>query len=168
MTCAAKYNVPPCTDGLFVRVVEQVSRDEFPSLRYEQFIVDDFACRLVVAPQELDVVVLPNQYGDILSDEAAGTIGGLGLAPSGYYGDDYAYFEPVHGTAPDIAGCHIINPTATLLAVMLMLEYLGLREEAAALDRAVSDVYAEGLCFTPDQGGTATTDEFCAAVAARR
>ncbi len=167
VTCAAKYNVLPRTDGLFVRVVEQVIRDEFPSLTYEQFIVDDFARRLVAAPQELDVVVLPNQYGDILSDEAAGTIGGLGLAPSGCYGDHYAYFESVHGTAPDIAGQHIINQTATLLAAVLMLEYLGLADEARALDRAISAVYAEGVCLTPDQGGTATTEQFCAAVTAR-
>jgi isocitrate/isopropylmalate dehydrogenase len=167
VTCAAKHNVLPRTDGLFVRLVEQVVRDEFPSLIYEQFIVDDFARRLVATPQELDVVVLPNQYGDILSDEAAGTIGGLGLAPSGCYGDTYAYFESVHGTAPDIAGRHIINPTATLLSAVLMLEYLGRVDEARALDRAISAVYAEGRCLTPDQGGTATTEEFCAAVAAR-
>ncbi len=164
VTVSSKYNVLPRADGLFLHVAEQVIRDEFPSLTYEQFIVDDFARRLVAAPQQLDVVLLPNLYGDILSDEAAGTIGGLGLAPSGCYGDHFAYFESVHGSAPDIAGRHIINPTATLLSAVLMLEYLGLADEARRLDDAISRVYAEGATLTPDQGGTASTDAFCEAV----
>jgi isocitrate/isopropylmalate dehydrogenase len=164
VTCSSKYNVLPRTDGLFRRTVEAVVRDEYPGLAYEQFIVDDFARRIVAAPYDLDVVVLPNLYGDILSDEAAGVIGGLGLAPSGCYGDRYAYFESVHGSAPDIAGKHIINPTATILSAVLMLEYLGYADEARRLDAAVSLVYAEGHCLTPDQGGTATTEQFCAAI----
>lgn len=164
VTCSTKYNVLPRTDGLFRSIVEHVIRDEFPTLTYQQFIVDDFARRLVAVPQTLDVVVLPNLYGDVLSDEAAGTIGGLGLAPSGCYGDAYAYFESVHGSAPDIVGRGIINPTATLLSGVLMLEYLGRTDAAVRLDRAISRVYAEGTTLTPDQGGTATTEAFCAAV----
>lgn len=165
VTCSSKYNVLPATDGLFRRTVEAVVRDEYPALTYEQFIVDDFARRLVACPHELDVVVLPNLYGDILSDEAAAVIGGLGLAPSGCYGDHYAYFESVHGSAPDIAGRHVINPTATLLSAVMMLEYLGRHDQARRLDDAVSRVYAAGSALTRDQGGTAGTAQFCDAVA---
>jgi isocitrate/isopropylmalate dehydrogenase len=166
VTCSAKYNVLRATDGLFRRTVEAVVRDEYPALAYREFIVDDFARRLVASPHELDVVVLPNLYGDILSDVAAGTIGGLGLAPSGCYGDHYAYFESVHGSAPDLAGLHIINPTATMLSAVLMLDYLGFGPEARRLDDAISAVYAGEAALTPDQGGTATTEAFTAAVSA--
>jgi len=107
---------------------------------------------------------MPNLYGDILSDVAAGTMGGLGLAPSGCYGQKYAYFESVHGSAPDIAGRNIINPTATLLSAVLMLDYLGYEDAVARLDRAISRVYADGRPVTPDQGGSSSTTEFCAAV----
>jgi isocitrate/isopropylmalate dehydrogenase len=119
---------------------------------------------LVAEPQALDVVVLPNLYGDILSDAAAGVIGGLGLAPSGCYGDGYAYFEPAHGSAPDIAGKGIINPTATILSAAMMLDHLGFAPAARRLEAAVEHVYADGRPLTPDQGGTATTLEFAAAV----
>ena len=125
------------------------------------------ARRLVVEPHLLDVVVLPNLYGDILSDTAAGLIGGLGLAPSGCYGDDYAYFESAHGSAPDIAGQNIINPTATLLSAAMMLEHLGWPDAARRLESAITQVYAAGRCATRDQGGSATTTEFCAAIAER-
>jgi len=107
---------------------------------------------------------MPNLYGDILSDVAAGTLGGLGLAPSGCYGETYAYFESVHGSAPDLAGKSLINPTATLLSAGLMLEYLGQTAAAARLDQAIARVYAEGRALTPDQGGTSSTTAFCAAV----
>jgi isocitrate/isopropylmalate dehydrogenase len=163
VTCSSKYNMLRESDGLFRSTVEATVR-EYPDLRYEQYIVDDFARRLVASPWDFDVVVMPNLYGDILSDVAAGTIGGLGLAPSGCYGENYAYFESVHGSAPDIAGRNIINPTATLLSAVLMLEYLGQDDTAERLDRAISRVYAEGHALTPDQGGSASTTEFCAAV----
>jgi len=167
VTCSCKYNVLPRTDGFFRRTVEAVIRDEFPEIEYEQFIVDDFARRLVASPHALDVVLMPNLYGDILSDEGAGTIGGLGLAPSGCYGDSWAYFESVHGSAPDIAGQHIINPTATLLSAVLMLEYLGFAEAAQRLDGAIAATYADGEQLTPDQGGSASTEAFAAAVQSR-
>jgi isocitrate/isopropylmalate dehydrogenase len=108
---------------------------------------------------------MPNLYGDIMSDGAAGLIGGLGLAPSGCYGDDYAYFESAHGTAPDIAGQNVINPTATLLSGAMMLEYLGFADAGDALRSAIRTIYSEGRVLTPDQGGTSTTTEFCHAVA---
>jgi isocitrate/isopropylmalate dehydrogenase len=164
VTCGTKHNMLPRSDGLFRERVERVSR-EYPEIGFQSLIVDDLAHRLVAAPHDLDVVVLPNLYGDVLSDAAAALIGGLGLAASGCYGDDYAYFESAHGTAPDIAGRNIINPTATLLSAALMLAYLGMGAAAERLERALARVYAEGACLTPDQGGRANTTEFCEAVA---
>ena len=165
VTCASKYNMLPRTDGLFRDVAKSVA-SSYPDIAFETFIVDDFARRLVACPHELDVVVLPNLYGDILSDAAAGLVGGLGLAPSGCYGASYAYFESAHGSAPDIAGQNIINPTATILSAAMMLEHLGFAEGARRLTSAVERVYAAGRALTPDQGGRATTTEFAAAVAA--
>jgi isocitrate/isopropylmalate dehydrogenase len=164
VTCAVKHNMLGQSDGLFLSVAHQVAAS-YPGIHFEVFIVDDFARRLVAVPHELDVVVMPNLYGDILSDAAAGVIGGLGLAASGCYGDDYAYFESAHGSAPDIAGKNVINPTATILSGTLMLEYLGFREAARRLTASVERIYGEGRCLTPDQGGSATTTEFCEAVA---
>jgi isocitrate/isopropylmalate dehydrogenase len=166
VTVSTKYNMLPRSDGWFLRIAEEIIRAA--GLEFERFIVDDFARRLVASPHDLDVVLLPNLYGDILSDEGAGTIGGLGLVPSGCYGDTYAYFESVHGSAPDIAGQHIINPTATLLSAVLMLEHLGLNEAARRLDDAISRVYAAGdpAKLTRDQGGKASTEEFAATVVA--
>lgn len=163
VTCTSKYNMLRKSDGLFREVVEATAK-EYPDLGYEQYIVDDFARRLVASPSQFDVVVMPNLYGDILSDVAAGTIGGLGLAPSGCYGDTYAYFESVHGSAPDIAGQNIINPTATLLSAALLLDYLGWAGEARRLEDAIAQVYANGETLPPDQGGSASTTTFCAAV----
>jgi isocitrate/isopropylmalate dehydrogenase len=164
VSCGTKHNMLPQSDGLFRKVAEETAAD-YPEIAFESFIVDDLACRLVATPHAFDVVILPNLYGDILSDAAAGLIGGLGLAPSGCYGDDYAYFESAHGSAPDIAGQNRINPTATLLSSAMMLEYLGFDEAARRLEHAVTRVYAEGRSLTRDQGGSASTTEFCEAVA---
>jgi len=166
VTCGTKHNMLPQSDGLFRQRVEKVARD-YPDVELQTFIVDDFARRLVAEPHSLDVVVLPNLYGDILSDAAAGLIGGLGLAASGCYGDDYAYFESAHGSAPDIAGQNVINPTATLLSAAMMLDHLDFPEAARRLESAVAGVYAGGRHVTRDQGGSATTTEFCAAIAER-
>lgn len=164
VTCGTKHNMLPRSDGLFRERVATVAAG-YPDVEHESLIVDDLAHRLVANPWSLDVVVLPNLYGDVLSDAAAALIGGLGLAPSGCYGDDYAYFESAHGTAPDIAGRGIINPTATLLSAAMMLEHLGFPDAAERLRCALERVYAEGRFLTPDQGGRAGTEEFCAAVA---
>jgi isocitrate/isopropylmalate dehydrogenase len=164
LTVSAKTNMLPATDRYFCDIVEEVGAS-FPDVGFRRHIVDDMAHRLVTRPEELDVVVLPNLYGDVLSDLGAGTLGGMGLAPSGCYGDGFAYFESAHGTAPDIAGQGRINPTATLLSAVMLLGWLGLDAEAARLDRAVADVYAAGRTLPVDQGGTATTDEFAQAVA---
>ncbi len=166
LTITSKYNLLRQTDGLFKEVAEEVARG-YPDLRCETLIVDNFAQQLMIDPKRFDVVVIPNLYGDILSDGAAGLIGGLGAAPSGCYGDRFAYFEPVHGSAPDIKGQNVINPTATLLSAAMMLEYLGLPDDARRLTDAIAGVYAEGAHLTRDQHGTAGTTEFCAAVQSR-
>jgi len=160
-----KHNMLPRSDGLFRGVAERVA-GEYPEIEFRSLIIDDLAHHLVATPEDFDVVVLPNLYGDVLSDAAAGLVGGLGLAPSGCYGDDYAYFESAHGTAPDIAGRDVINPTATLLSAVMMLEHLGFADAAGRLDSALTRIYADGRVLTPDQGGRATTTEFCEAVAA--
>ena len=165
VTLSCKHNLLRKTDGLFRSVGAEVAK-QYPEIEYADYIVDDFARRIVATPHKLDVVVLPNLYGDILSDEAAALVGGLGLAPSGCYGDDFAYFEPVHGSAPDIAGTRTINPTATLLSAAMMLEHLGFPDARTWLESAIEKVYAGGRTLTPDQGGSATSDEFCAAVRA--
>ncbi|MBS02340.1 MAG: homocitrate synthase [Gammaproteobacteria bacterium] len=166
LTATSKYNMLSYTDGLFRDVAIDVARD-FPDVEFEMFIVDDFANRLCKRPQDFDVVVMPNLYGDILSDAAAGLVGGLGMAASGCYGDDYAYFESAHGTAPDIAGQHVINPTATLLSACMMLDYMGMNEVSTRIHGAIAEVYAEGRVLTPDQGGNASTTDLCDAILAR-
>ena len=163
VTLTSKYNMLSHSDGLFREIGQSLASD-YPGIDFETFIIDDFLCRMISDPHALDVVVMPNLYGDIMSDGAAGLIGGLGLAPSGCYGDDYAYFESAHGTAPDIAGQDIINPTATILSACMMLEYLGFEEAAIKLKNALADIYAAGDLLTRDQGGNATTTEFCDAI----
>lgn len=166
VTCGTKFNVLAQTDGLFREIIRE-EVEPSAEVEYEHLIVDDLAQRLVTMPDRFDVIVVPNFSGDVLSDLGAGTIGGLGLAPSGCYGDERAYFEPVHGTAPDIVGENVINPTAAILSAAMMLEYLGENEEATRLTRAVEAVYAAGDSLTPDQGGNASTTEFADAVATR-
>ncbi|MDO8674306.1 MAG: isocitrate/isopropylmalate family dehydrogenase, partial [Dehalococcoidia bacterium] len=166
VTVACKYNLLVQSDGLFRQIVAETV-EGYPELTYDQYIIDNFAQQLVINPHQFDVVVLPNEHGDVMADGAAGLAGGLGLAASACIGDDYAYFEPVHGTAPDIMGKNIINPTAMLLTSKWMLDYLGFEEAAERLENAVYDIYAEGKPLTPDQGGSATTTEFCEAVKAR-
>ena len=163
VTVTCKYNMLSVSDGYFLQIANEVAK-EYPDIEFDSYIIDDFLCRMISNPQYFDVIVMPNLYGDIMSDGAAGLIGGLGLAPSGCYGADYAYFESAHGTAPDIAGQNIINPTATLLTACMMLEYLGFDAASNQLRTAVKSVYSEGQSLTRDQGGTASTTDFCDAV----
>lgn len=165
VTCVCKYNMLRESDGFFLSVAQEVAAKN-EDVEFETFIVDDFACRLIREPARFDVVVMPNLYGDLLSDAAGGLLGSLGLAASGCYGDDYAYFEPAHGTAPDIAGQDIINPTATLFTACMMLEYLGFGEESQRIERAIETVYRDSTSLTPDQGGSTSTSEMVEAVAA--
>ena len=165
LTVTSKYNMLPESDGYFLEIAKELA-PEYSDVEMNHFIVDDFACRLVANPHQFDVTVMPNLYGDILSDAAAGLVGGLGMAASGCYGHDYAYFESAHGTAPDIAGQNIINPTANLLTAAMMLDYLGYTDEARRLSAAIASVYAEGNVLTPDVGGSASTQAMCDAVRA--
>src|SRR5258707_8829971 len=161
ITCVTKSNVLPRTDGLYDEIVGRVVREA--GLTFEHFHVDDAARRLVRFPKAMDVVLCMNLYGDILSDLGAETAGGLGLAPSANFGDNWAYFESVHGSAPDIAGKGIANPTATILSAALMLEHMGLPAEAQRLEAAVARVYRDGKVLTPDQGGSARTRDMAQA-----
>ena len=163
VTCVTKHNMLSETDGYFLEIAKGIVGD-YLDLEFESFIVDDCACRLVLEPQAFDVVVTPNLYGDILSDVAGGLLGSLGMAASGCYGQNYAYFEPAHGTAPDIAGTNTINPTATILSAVMMLEYLDYESIARQLYRATEHVYQQGISLTPDQGGNASTSDFVDAV----
>ncbi len=163
ITMVTKSNVLAQSDGLFQRITTEECQKN-PDLVYEHFHVDDAARRLVRFPKTFDVIVTPNLYGDILADEAAELVGGLALAPSAVIGGQIPYFEPVHGSAPDIAGKGIVNPTAMILSAKMMLEYLNMKDEACALDRAIAEVYREGKYPTPDQGGKASTKEFAQAV----
>ncbi len=162
ITCVTKSNVLRCSDGFFQDIVEGIVT-QYSDLAYEHFHVDDASRRFVRFPQAMDVVLCMNLYGDILSDLAAEAAGGLGIAPSGCFGDRWAYFESVHGSAPDIAGHGIANPTATILSAAMMLDHMGLADEARRLETAVARVYRERRHLTRDQGGTATTREFCKA-----
>ena len=163
VTLGAKYSILPRTDGRFRSIVSEAVR-AIPALSYEEFLIDDLARRMIAAPETLNVVVLGNEHGDILADVASGSIGGLGLSPSACYGEQYAYFEPVHGSAPDIAGQGIINPTAMLLSGAMLLDYLGYVEQARQLTSAIKLVYRVGLNLPIDQGGKASTAKFVAAI----
>ena len=163
VTCVTKHNMLRETDGYFLEIANHIAQ-EFEDVEFNSYIVDDFACRLIREPQSFDVVLMPNLYGDILSDASGGLLGSLGLCASGVYGNDYAYFEPAHGTAPDIKGQNIINPTATLLSACMMLEYLGLDKIGDTITQAITKVYKDGRYLTPDQGGKSKTTEFMAAI----
>jgi isocitrate/isopropylmalate dehydrogenase len=163
VTLGAKYSILPRTDGRLRTIVRETVY-AYPTLNYQEFLIDDLARRLIAAPETLDVVVLSNEHGDILADVASGSIGGLGLSPSACYGERYAYFEPVHGSAPDLAGEGIINPTAMLLSSALMLAYLGYTEQGKQLERAIEQTYRVGAVLTLDQGGKGSTLEFVESV----
>ena len=163
VTLGAKYSILPRTDGRFREIVRERVR-HYSRLEYQEYLIDDLARRMVAAPETLDVVVLGNEHGDILADAASGTIGGLGLSPSACYGEHYAYFEPVHGSAPDLVGKGIINPTAMLLTGAMMLTYMGYGERAHALEQAVVQVYRQGKTLPIDQGGQASTTAFVESV----
>jgi isocitrate dehydrogenase (NAD+) len=158
-----KANIMKLSDGLFLRSVRAVAQ-HYQEIEYKELIVDNACMQIVLNPQQFDVLLLPNLYGDVMSDLAAGLVGGLGIVPSGNIGDDAAMFEAVHGTAPDIAGKGLANPTALLMSSILMLDHLGERSAARRLEAALDGVYREGRHLTRDVGGTAGTAEFTEAV----
>lgn len=158
-----KANILKLADGLFLRCCREVAA-EYPEIRYEELIVDNACMQLVMRPETFDVLLLPNLYGDIISDLASGLVGGLGIAPGANMGTKQAVFEAVHGSAPDIAGKGIANPTALMLSAVMMLRHLGEIEASERLQAAIEAVYAEGKCLTRDVGGMAGTREFTDAV----
>ncbi len=160
-----KANIMKLSDGLFLRSVRAVAA-QFPEIEYKELIVDNACMQIVMDPQQFDVLLLPNLYGDVMSDLAAGLVGGLGVVPSANIGDECAMFEAVHGTAPDIAGKGLANPTALLMSSILMLDHLGERTTARRIELALEKVYREAKHTTRDVGGPAGTDEFAEAVIA--
>lgn len=162
VTIVHKANVLKLTDGLFRETCLNVAR-EFPDVRADEMLVDAMAMRLVTHPQDYDVIVTTNLFGDILSDEASALIGGLGVAPSGNIGISNAVFEPVHGSAPDIAGKGIANPIGAILSAAMMLEYLKLPDAAARVRGGVKRALEKNI-LTRDLGGMATTDEMTRAI----
>ncbi|TFG25555.1 MAG: isocitrate/isopropylmalate dehydrogenase family protein [Promethearchaeota archaeon] len=140
-----KPNVLRSQDGMFIKRIKKIAEKEYPEIQVETYIVDDFAARLIRFPDHHDTIVIPNMMGDILSDEAAQIVGGLGVAGSGVYGPKIPYFEPTHGSAPDIAGQKIANPTATLISAIMMLDYLGFQKESKKLMKAIEKTLAGGL-----------------------
>ena len=145
------------------KTIEDFSKD-YPEIKKQEVIIDNMCMQLVLRPETFDVLVAPNLYGDIVSDLCAGLVGGLGFAPSGNIGDEYRIYEAVHGSAPDIAGQGIANPSALLLAFALMLEALGQNDQANRLRDALSKVVEEGKIVTCDIGGHASTKEFTQAI----
>jgi isocitrate dehydrogenase (NAD+) len=158
-----KANIMKLSDGLFLRSCRAVAQ-QFLDVEYNELIVDNACMQIVMNPEQFDVLLLPNLYGDVMSDLAAGLVGGLGVVPSGNIGDEGAIFEAVHGTAPDIAGKGLANPTALLMSAILMLNHLGERSTADRIALALTKVYKEGKHVTKDVGGKAGTEEFTDAV----
>jgi isocitrate dehydrogenase (NAD+) len=160
-----KANIMKLSDGLFLKSVRAVAR-QYPELEYKELIVDNACMQMVMNPQQFDVLLLPNLYGDVMSDLAAGLVGGLGVVGSANIGDEAAMFEAVHGTAPDIAGKGLANPTALLMSAILMLHHLGEHSAAGRIETALERVYRDAKHTTPDVGGKAGTDEFTDSVIA--
>jgi isocitrate dehydrogenase (NAD+) len=158
-----KANIMKLADGLFLRCCREVAK-EHAEVQYKELIVDNAAMQLVIRPETFDILLLPNLYGDIVSDLAAGLVGGLGIVPGANMGETHAVFEAVHGSAPDIAGQGKANPTALMLSSVMMLIHLGEPAAAHKLQSAVETVYREGKHLTSDVGGTASSEDFTQAV----
>jgi isocitrate dehydrogenase (NAD+) len=157
VTAIHKANIMKFSDGLFLAVAREIAAD-YPEIEFEDRIVDNMTMQLVKNPQRFDVIVCPNLYGDILSDLCAGLVGGLGVAPGANIGDDYALFEPTHGSAPKYKGLNKVNPMAMMLSGVMMLKHIGEAEAAVKLEKAISDVIAEGKYITYDLKPDSETD----------
>ncbi|MEO5858269.1 MAG: isocitrate dehydrogenase (NAD(+)) [Pyrinomonadaceae bacterium] len=163
VTAVHKANIMKLSDGLFLECFYNVAKN-FPQIEADDKIIDNCCMQLVMRPEQFDILVMENLYGDIVSDLCAGLIGGLGLAPGANIGEQGAVFEAVHGSAPDIAGQGIANPTAILMSGLLMLRHLGEQDAADRAEKAMLAVLAEGKVLTKDLGGGAKTDEFANAI----
>lgn len=159
VTCVHKANILKMGDGLFLRCVDEVAQKN-PQIRYEQSIIDALCMRLVMEPSAFDIVLLENMFGDIVSDLCAGLVGGLGLVPGANIGDDCAVFEAVHGSAPDIAGKNLANPSAMIQSAVMMLHYVEESEAALRIERALFQVLSQKHLRTRDLGGELGTKEF--------
>jgi isocitrate dehydrogenase (NAD+) len=163
VTAIHKANIMKLADGLFLRCCRETAK-QFPEIQYKEMIVDNASMQLVMRPETFDILLLPNLYGDIVSDLAAGLVGGLGIVPGANMGQTHAVFEAVHGSAPDIAGQGKANPTALMLSAVMLLIHIGETDAAAKLRNAIESVYREGQHLTSDVGGSASTEEFTEAV----
>ncbi|MGI6385265.1 MAG: isocitrate/isopropylmalate dehydrogenase family protein [bacterium] len=163
VTAIHKANIMKCTDGLFLATAREVA-EKYPQIEFEDRIVDNICMQLVIKPELYDVLVLPNLYGDIVSDLCAGLVGGLGVAPGANIGDGIAVFEPVHGSAPKYKGQNKVNPLALLQSGILMLRYINEREAADRIYKAMTAVLEEGARVTYDLGGSAGTSEMAEAI----
>lgn len=159
VTLTHKANIMKLSDGLFLESGRKISKN-YPNIKFEDVIVDAMSMKLVMNPYDYEIIVAPNLYGDILSDLAAGLIGGLGMTPSANIGDDTAIFEPVHGSAPDIAGQNIANPTAAILSGIMMLKYINEEEAALKIENSIKSVLRNINLHTKDIGGNLSTVEF--------
>ncbi|MBR0471836.1 MAG: NAD-dependent isocitrate dehydrogenase [Methanosphaera sp.] len=166
VTAVHKANVLKISDGLFKKCFYETA-EKYPEIESNDFYVDATAMYLITNPLDFEVIVTSNLYGDILSDEGAGLVGGLGMIPSANIGDENGLFEPVHGSAPDIAGQGIANPVATILSACMMLDYLGESESARRIEDIIVEVIQEGKIVTPDLGGTASTQEMAEYIASK-
>ncbi|EPY6472287.1 isocitrate/isopropylmalate dehydrogenase family protein [Clostridium sporogenes] len=163
VTAVHKANIMKLSDGLFLKCAKEVASRN-ADVNFEDIIVDAMAMKLVLNPEKYDVLVMPNLYGDILSDMVAGLVGGLGLLPGANIGYKGAVFEAAHGAAPDIAGQNKANPTACILSGAMMLKYIGENEKAKKIENAIEKVFVEGKYLTEDLGGSSTTEEFTKAI----
>ena len=159
ITAVSKANICKLSDGLFLEAARAVAK-KYPQIEYNEILVDNLCMQLVINPSKFDVLVLPNLYGDIVSDLTSGLIGGLGVAQGANIGKDCAVFEPVHGSAPDIKGQNKANPTALLLSACMMLDYIGEKDSSQKIKNALYKVLEEGKVITQDLGGSASTTEF--------
>ena len=166
VTAVHKANILKYTDGIFLESVRRIAT-EYPNIEFDDFLVDNMCMQLVKNPERFDVLVLPNMFGDMVSDLCAGLVGGLGVVPGANIGENLAVFEPIHGSAPKHAGKNKVNPTSAILSGALMLGYLGETEAKEKIYRAVADVIQEGKYITYDLGGTAKTTEMTSAIAKR-
>ncbi len=166
VTCVHKANIMKLTDGLFLETFHEVAK-EFPQIESSDIIVDNCCMQLVSRPEKFDVLVLPNLFGDIVSDLCAGLVGGLGIASGANIGSSLAVYEAVHGSAPDIAGKGLANPTALLFSSLLMLRDLGLNQEAQKIEKALTEALANKNTCTRDLGGSASTQDFTRAIVGR-
>src|SRR5882724_4455018 len=167
ITVFHKANIMKLSDGLFLDCARKIHEEEYPNIEYEEVIIDAGCMKLVQDPAKMDVLLMENLYGDLVSDLCAGLVGGLGVVPGSNIGDDAAVFEAVHGSAPDIAGKGVANPLALITSAVIMLEHIHEDGLAAKVQKAYEAVLAEGKTLTRDLGGTAGTNEFTEALIAK-